>query len=43
MNGTQLETDFCGTPGFIAPEVINKEGYGLKADVYSCGIILYYS
>lgn len=31
----------CGTPGFIAPEVLNDEGYGLPADVYSCGIVLY--
>lgn len=42
MKGTQLETLCCGTPGFIAPEVLNKEGYGLKADIFSCGIIAYF-
>lgn len=41
MRGSQLETLCCGTPGFIAPEVLNKEGYGLKADIFSCGIIAY--
>lgn len=40
--GSQLETLCCGTPGFTAPELINNEGYCEKADIYSCGIILYY-
>lgn len=42
MNGNQLETACCGVPGYIAPEVLRKEGYGLKSDVFSCGVILYY-
>jgi serine/threonine protein kinase len=41
MNGNQLETSRCGCHGYMAPEVINKEGYGLKADVFSCGAIIY--
>lgn len=31
----------CGTPGFVAPEVLKDEKYTTKIDVYSVGIIFF--
>ena len=38
---SELVFDACGTPAYVAPEVLNKTGYGPKVDLWSCGIILY--
>ena len=31
----------CGTPGFIAPEILNENPCSPKSDIFSLGCILY--
>ncbi|XP_011865880.1 PREDICTED: phosphorylase b kinase gamma catalytic chain, skeletal muscle/heart isoform isoform X2 [Vollenhovia emeryi] len=45
-HGEKLE-DLCGTPGYLAPEVLkcnmfdNTEGYGFEVDIWACGVIMF--
>lgn len=33
--------EFLGTPYFLAPEIIKKEKYGTKCDIWSLGVVIF--
>ena len=37
----ELASTACGTPGYVAPEIVEGIGYGREVDYWSIGIILY--
>lgn len=31
----------CGTPTYVAPEILTEQGYGFKIDIWAAGVIMY--
>lgn len=41
IKGNNLSTSFCGTPAYLAPEMVKRKGVGKSADIYGIGAVLY--
>jgi len=41
IDNDKLMQTACGTPGYVAPEVLNAEGYDKEVDMWSIGVITY--
>ncbi|CAK9301425.1 unnamed protein product [Gordionus sp. m RMFG-2023] len=41
LNGNKKTRSLCGTPAYLAPEMIGCKGYGFSVDFYALGIIMY--
>jgi len=37
----QCLTQLCGTPGYVAPEILKRKPYGAAVDIWSIGVLTY--
>lgn len=37
----KLARSFCGSPAYLAPEMVNRKGVGKAVDIYGLGVVMY--
>jgi len=41
VSHSKIAKSFCGSPAYLAPEMVNRIGVGKSADIYGIGAVLY--
>jgi calcium/calmodulin-dependent protein kinase I len=41
VSNSEMATTTCGTPGYVAPEILRKTSYDYRCDYWSIGVVMF--